>query len=492
MIRKISVLALLILFSVISFGQVAGDINEDGNVNSLDYNDFKLYLLGQFIPSPGIQTDFNSDGNTNILDADILWNHVNNTYPLSGGINSTATVNFSIGNVTGGTGPDNNTIEIIMTNSEPIGSFQFNVNFNYGYHYGGVASSFEIITGGTSFNGGYVTTFCGIAGSAGSIPAGTHVLTVLSGYGLLSSITEICITNPIVGTYGSDNITNTTNDNCKQITYGCNDPNALNYNPNAVVNDYSCQYPSGTINGGIHPYTNTYNGKDQINYSFGANENVKHYGFKIDNSIDQFEFLPFDDGTYTKDYEGDFTVTIIGDSVAVTPTTGNIAYTTSGDMYSYPQHQFRLNIKRITGTTACIKNAKYTTENDITRQIDNLGNWCNYFEGTPPLYGCTHPLASNYDTNAQINDGSCNLPAPPGSDGVNVSETNAVPHHSAVLDLSDNAGKGFLAPKMTYQQMIEIISPAEGLMVYVTDGDLPGIYYYNNFKWVNVSKTFDN
>ncbi len=48
---------------------------------------------------------------------------------------------------------------------------------------------------------------------------------------------------------------------------------------------------------------------------------------------------------------------------------------------------------------------------------------------------------------------------------------------SSVLDVK-SVSKGFLAPRMTQAQRVAITSPADGLMVYQTDGT-KGFYYYN-------------
>ncbi|MFN8206740.1 MAG: tail fiber domain-containing protein [Bacteroidales bacterium] len=67
-----------------------------------------------------------------------------------------------------------------------------------------------------------------------------------------------------------------------------------------------------------------------------------------------------------------------------------------------------------------------------------------------------------------------------GSVGIGSSTVNA----SAVLDLTSTT-KGFLAPRMTQAQRSGITSPAQGLLVFQTDGT-PGFYYYNG-GWAQIS-----
>lgn len=61
--------------------------------------------------------------------------------------------------------------------------------------------------------------------------------------------------------------------------------------------------------------------------------------------------------------------------------------------------------------------------------------------------------------------------------------TNA-PEASAVLDLSSTT-QGFLPPRMTNAQMTAIASPALGLMMYCSDCEPQGIYYYDGSNFLN-------
>jgi len=56
---------------------------------------------------------------------------------------------------------------------------------------------------------------------------------------------------------------------------------------------------------------------------------------------------------------------------------------------------------------------------------------------------------------------------------------------SSVLDVKSTS-KGFLAPRMTTAQRIAIASPAEGLLVYQTDG-IRGFYFYTSGAWTMLS-----
>lgn len=83
---------------------------------------------------------------------------------------------------------------------------------------------------------------------------------------------------------------------------------------------------------------------------------------------------------------------------------------------------------------------------------------------------------------------SLNLKAQPATSPTkNVGIGTLSPDQSAILDLdvssTDFTTKlGFLVPRVTAAQRDAIITPAEGLMVYVTDGD-KGFYYFDGERW---------
>ena len=58
------------------------------------------------------------------------------------------------------------------------------------------------------------------------------------------------------------------------------------------------------------------------------------------------------------------------------------------------------------------------------------------------------------------------------------------PNASSVLDISSTT-KGFLPPRMTYAQMINIANPTAGLTVYCTDCEPVGVHYYDGSFFLN-------
>ncbi|AHJ99809.1 hypothetical protein [Hymenobacter swuensis] len=73
---------------------------------------------------------------------------------------------------------------------------------------------------------------------------------------------------------------------------------------------------------------------------------------------------------------------------------------------------------------------------------------------------------------AALATGSFSANAQTGSVGIGV----ATPNSSAVLDVSSTT-KGILVPRLTSAQRTAISSPAQGLLVFQTDGTQPGFYY---------------
>jgi hypothetical protein len=69
----------------------------------------------------------------------------------------------------------------------------------------------------------------------------------------------------------------------------------------------------------------------------------------------------------------------------------------------------------------------------------------------------------------------------------NVGIGTATPNGSAAIDIVDST-KGILIPRMTMTQRNAINNPAEGLMVYQTNGS-KGFWYYDGAQWKCVSST---
>ena len=71
--------------------------------------------------------------------------------------------------------------------------------------------------------------------------------------------------------------------------------------------------------------------------------------------------------------------------------------------------------------------------------------------------------------------------------GVAITTDGTSPDNSAMLDIKSTS-KGILIPRMTVSQRIAIASPANGLLIYQTDGTT-GFYFYNGIAWTPISAT---
>lgn len=72
---------------------------------------------------------------------------------------------------------------------------------------------------------------------------------------------------------------------------------------------------------------------------------------------------------------------------------------------------------------------------------------------------------------------------------VGINTTGNAPDPSAMLDV-DSQTKGLLIPRMTQATRNEIVSPAEGLMVFQTDGTAGYYYYQGGWKFVGAGLSF--
>lgn len=72
------------------------------------------------------------------------------------------------------------------------------------------------------------------------------------------------------------------------------------------------------------------------------------------------------------------------------------------------------------------------------------------------------------------------------SDNVGIGTVN--PDQSAVLDIQSSE-KGLLIPRMTELQRDAIANPATGLLIFQSDGEAPGFFFFSGEKWSPLSPT---
>ena len=148
---------------------------------------------------------------------------------------------------------------------------------------------------------------------------------------------------------------------------GCTDPNAVNYDPNATVDDGSCIICNGswvTLNM-YDTYGDGWNGNE---WSATSTTNGTTYG-------------PF---TLSSGSSGDQSFCLPNDCYDIVCSNGTW------------QSEVSWTITDVSGTSLLSGGAPYSSTEDFAT------GGCNSV-----TYGCMDPLASNYDPTAQVDDGSC-------------------------------------------------------------------------------------
>jgi hypothetical protein len=160
--------------------------------------------------------------------------------------------------------------------------------------------------------------------------------------------------------------------------FGCTDPNALNYDPNATINDGSCQY---AIYGCTDPNATNYNVNANVD---DGSCTYDIYGCTDPSSINYNPSATIDDGTCQ--YGGPTGCT---DPIALNYDP-NAVYDDGSCQYA---------VYGCTDPSAINFNANATVDDGS----------CQY-----EIYGCTDPIALNYNSSATVDDGSCQYGGPSG------------------------------------------------------------------------------
>ena len=260
---------------------------------------------------------------------------------------------------------------------------------------------------------------------------------------------ELSDTNGIVLRYGGAPHNGSL---CTPVPYGCTDPLASNFDPNATVDDNSCVYPLPTINasvsdiscngqndgsinltvsGGVLPLTfqwsNGSTTEDLYNLSAG------NYSVLVTDNLGQLDSASFfinEPDSLLSDY-------IIIDATGVGVNDGAIYSFVSGGTLPYDYYWLSSFGNDTTPNYINIPSGSYTSyildENNcyifvsITVGIDSSSNGCmdplafNFDlnaindDGSCVYVGCTDSIADNYFSLASIDDGSCYYCNPPNT-----------------------------------------------------------------------------
>ena len=227
--------------------------------------------------------------------------------------------------------------------------------------------------------------------------------------------------------------------NCNTVVYGCTDPNAINYNPLATVDDGSCSYCVTTLpysedfNNGIGSWTNTGSAGNWILNSAGTpsnntgpasgNSGSGNYMYIESSSPNYPSVGPFTltsecfDLSNSTNPSLSFYYNMYGAAIG----TLNV-YANSSLIWSLSGNQGQgWNLVQIpltsVGNTLIIE-FEGTTGSSWTSDIaiDDIN-----IIGIQQVNGCTDPNAINYNPNATVDDGSCIYPIVVSVTGNNLS-----------------------------------------------------------------------
>ena len=234
---------------------------------------------------------------------------------------------------------------------------------------GGGSWTSEVSWDITDANGAIMAS--GVVGSpawSGTIPSGCYDMNMYDSYGdgwngstysiVDQTSGQIYATGGLTsGAYGVDNV-------CWGVTGGCTDPAATNYDPLAAFDDGSCTYSSCTM-----LYL------DMVDsYGDGWNGNT----FTLTNSVGVVSFS----ATLATGTNGSDSVCVPDDCYTISCTGGSF--------------QGEVSWTLTDGSGAILSSGGAPAS----------GSVC-----LPAVYGCTDPIATNYDALANTDDGSCTYPS---------------------------------------------------------------------------------
>ena len=293
-------------------------------------------------------------------------------------------------------------LDVYMSNDEPVGGFQFNLT----------DISITGANGGSSADSGFLvstsaTTVLGFSLTGGTIASGDGILLQVSFDG---ESTEICLEEVVISD-ASGNAIDVEVGDCftqQEDILGCTDPVADNFNPDANLDDGSCEYSNGG------PY------------------------FELDiDTTGESHLIIFQDtiiGLENGDEVGVFDVNGVLNTVEAgqTPEYGEVLVGTGvwndqqleiAAIMSLDLSDFNGPVLAgaVDGNTVIIKIYDVSSGQVINTDptFSNGGEFGDLFTVIPdlgiedsvePVYGCTDASACNFDSDATDDDGSCEYP----------------------------------------------------------------------------------
>jgi uncharacterized protein (TIGR02145 family) len=299
-------------------------------------------------------------------------------------------------------GHDQNSLSIYMVNVEDVYGFQINVdisglegneNIVFGDAYGGSASDSDFLIQTNST--GMILAFS-LTGSF--IPGGGGLLVSIDWNGIeIGAYGDVSLEVTNFAGFDGIPLTWTIGDayTIESPIYGCTDPIASNYNPEATVDDGSCVYEEDVL-----LYITGYD-ENLIHIYMENSEDVYGFQFAIDTSeLSNTEGLEFGEAFGGNAHDSGFLVT--------TNTDGLILGFSIEESF-VPTGEGLLTSINWNGNSLQVYG-------DLSLQINNFagveGNPLNSEIGDPyfidyQVYGCTDADAINFDPDASVDDESC-------------------------------------------------------------------------------------
>jgi hypothetical protein len=299
---------------------------------------------------------------------------------------SAQTVNLSFGTVDTAGG----TMEILMTNTAEVSSFQFAVDGANLTGVGGGTAAAALFTVTTSADGRVL----GYDAETANPPIAPSIAAVLlTNVSFDTYGTHVCLSGAVASDATGSAHTVSVGPCVLLVpsTYvdGCTDPAATNYQPSANRDDGSCVYPSGPVT-----------------LRFG----------NVDEQAGTMEILMDNPSLAVSGFEFTVTgITLSGASNGRAAAAGfSVFSTSSGIVLGYDQAAPPSPIPSGSGVLTVLDFATAGTQACIVSEAvsDSDGNAIATQPGSCVglvgyAFGCTDPFAANYDPTANVDDGSC-------------------------------------------------------------------------------------
>ena len=296
------------------------------------------------------------------------------------------------------------------------------------------------------------------------------------------------------GAYGTGESVDFCTDN---LVFGCTDPTACNYNPDAGIDDGTCDFscsgctlpaacnynPDATVDDGSCVFDDDCGVCGGDNSTCGGCTDPAACNYDPDATLDDGSCIiggiDFTMTVVLDNYPSEFTWILVDASGATVASEGYAGLTgTVETTYCLPDGCYDLTVNDSFGDGICCGygNGSYTltVAGSVVATGGDFGstettNFC-----TGDLPGCTDPDACNYNSAATVDDGSCTYPPADNldcdgncindADGDGICDEDEVAESSFVQLGYDVVGQNTVDGATTYRVWVELADPTEQLV----------------------------